>query len=82
MVERIIGSMFGLIILFLVLSRASEFNSIIKAAGSFVTQQTAQLQGYGTVTAPAAKVAQGTGGTGSSNPFGNVSFPGSLFGTA
>ena len=45
-VDKIVGGMFGLILVFLVLTRAAEFNSIIKNVSSFVTTQTAQLQGY------------------------------------
>lgn len=47
-VEKVIGTMFGLILVFLILTRAAEFNAIIKQVSGFVTQQTAQLQGYNT----------------------------------
>lgn len=48
MLAKVIGGMFGLILVFLILSRAAEFNAIIRSVSSFVTQQTAQLQGYNT----------------------------------
>jgi hypothetical protein len=47
-VERVISAMFGLIVLFLILSRAGEFNAIVRAIGGFVTEQTRTLQGVGT----------------------------------
>lgn len=44
-VNKILASMFGLILVFLLLSRADEFNSIISAMGGFITNQTRALQG-------------------------------------
>lgn len=46
MINRVVGAMFGLIALFLILTRAAEFNAIIRTGGGFITQQTAQLQGF------------------------------------
>jgi len=43
--DKVIASMFGLILVFLILSRSGEFNSVVNAIGGFVTSQTAQLQG-------------------------------------
>jgi hypothetical protein len=45
MIEKVLASMFGLILVFLLLTRASEFNSIVSAVADFVTTQTAILQG-------------------------------------
>lgn len=45
MVERIVAGMFGLILVFLLLSRSSEFNSIINSFGGFVQSQSLILQG-------------------------------------
>lgn len=52
--DRILGPMFGLIALFLILSRGREFNSIINSIGTFVTQQTRTLQGV--ATSPTARI--------------------------
>jgi len=48
MVERVLSATFGLILVFLLLSRADEFNRIIRAGGEFITSQTRILQGVGT----------------------------------
>lgn len=45
MVERVLASMFGLILVFLLLSRSAEFVAIIHAGGDFLTSQTKALQG-------------------------------------
>jgi hypothetical protein len=46
-VNKIFASMFGLILVFLLLSRADEFAAIIRSAGGFLTDQTRALQGVG-----------------------------------
>ncbi len=43
--DKIISGMFGLIILFLLLTRAGELNSIVRSVGGFITSQTQALQG-------------------------------------
>jgi hypothetical protein len=46
-INRLIAGTFGLIMLFLLLSRSSDFTSIISSVGGFVTNQTQALQGVG-----------------------------------
>lgn len=48
MVEKFIAGTFGLILVFLLLSRAAELTQIIQTIGGFWTQQTRVLQGVGT----------------------------------
>ena len=43
--DNIIEGMFGLILVFLILSRASSFNSVVGSVGGFVSKQTQILQG-------------------------------------
>lgn len=43
--ERIIGGMGLLILVFLLLSRADSANTVIRSIGGFVTDQTRALQG-------------------------------------
>jgi hypothetical protein len=45
--DKVLAGMFFLILTFLLLSRASEFNGIIQSVASFVTSQTQVLQGVG-----------------------------------
>ena len=45
-VETIVGWGVGLIVLFLVLSRANEANSIVNTLGGFLSTETRNLQGY------------------------------------
>lgn len=58
-IGKIVSGMFFLILVFLVLSRASEFNNIVSTVGGFVTTQTQALQG---VTTSGATVIQPTSG--------------------
>lgn len=45
-VEQILGWVVGLIVLFLLLSRAAETNAIINTLGGFFQSETSTLQGY------------------------------------
>jgi hypothetical protein len=45
-VEQVIGWAVMLILVFLILSRASEANSIINTIGGFASAETRNLQGY------------------------------------
>lgn len=46
-VNKILASMFFLILVFLLVSRASEVSAILTTAGSVLTTQTKALQGIG-----------------------------------
>ena len=46
-INMVLVYVFGLIILFLLLSRAAEFNTIINTLGGFFSTETRNLQGYG-----------------------------------
>jgi hypothetical protein len=46
-VQYVLAWTFGLILVFLALSRAAEFNTIINTLGGFFSTQTRNLQGYG-----------------------------------
>ncbi len=56
--DRILSGMFLLILVFLLLSRSGETNSIIQSFGNFVETQTAILQG---TTTSGRTVIPGTG---------------------
>ena len=45
MIDRALAATFGLILLFLLLTRSQEFSAIVRAIGGFVTEQTRILQG-------------------------------------
>lgn len=45
-IETVIGWAVGLIILFLILSRAAEANAIVNTLGGFISAETRNLQGY------------------------------------
>lgn len=47
-VDKIVAGMFFLILVFILVSRASNFNSIVKSIGGVVTAQTQALQGVST----------------------------------
>lgn len=67
MIERVLASMFGLILVFLLLTRSSEFNSIISSISDFVTMQTAILQGRNVQGQPTTVVTSSPGVSGSAS---------------
>ena len=46
--DKIFASMFGLILVFILVSRADEVNTLITGIGGFITRQTQALQGVST----------------------------------
>lgn len=46
-VNKILASMFGLILVFILVSRADEVNTLVNSIGGFITTQTKALQGVG-----------------------------------
>jgi hypothetical protein len=47
-VNKLVAGMFFLILVFIIVSRASDFNTIVKSVGGVVTAQTQALQGVST----------------------------------
>ena len=68
--DNIIEGMFGLILVFLILSRADSFNTVVKALGGFVTKQTAVLQGINPSTGYLVGAAPSNGNNNASSIFG------------
>lgn len=60
--DKIFASMFGLILVFILVSRADQVNKLVTSIGGFITSQTQALQGVSTGLFPATLI----GGSGSS----------------
>jgi hypothetical protein len=70
--EKVVGWAVGLILLFLILSRAAEANSIINTLGGFASAETRNLQGYspsGQLLASPATSRMGSAGIGNLLPY-------------
>lgn len=46
-VDKVFASMFGLILVFILVSRADQVNTLVTSIGGFITKQTQALQGVG-----------------------------------
>ena len=46
-INKIFASMFALILVFILVSRADEVNTLVTSIGGFITSQTKALQGVG-----------------------------------